>query len=711
VAAHATLTGPFAHLLAPGRLGPLELPNRVLLPAMDMNLCDDGVITAGEIEHYTARAAGGAAMVITGSGAVAFPHGATTRNQPGLSDDRFVPGLRALAGSVHAVGGRLCIQLCHHGKTSAVDTAEDRALLVPSVPTDRLDLSALQDNTMDELMKLAAASQGKTPRYEVADDTSIAWVIDQFAGAAARVRDAGADGVEIHAAHGYLLSAFLSAAYNHRDDDWGGPIDRRARLTCEVIAAVRAAVGPDLAVLVRVNAHEYGVPDGLRADEVAVAAPLFVAAGADAIHVSANAHNPFADFTEGPLPSNVGQYREFARTIKAAVDVPVIAVGRLLPETAEEMLAAGDCDFVSMGRQQLADPELVDKLRSGRRASVRPCINCYVCVEQNFFEATPRCSVNPALGHEDLARPNTTTTPRHVVVVGGGPGGMETARVAAARGHRVTLLEHATRLGGTAWFSQLTTPANAPLVDWLEHEIRRLGVDVHLGRSATVAALRDLDPDVVVVATGAVRGRPEVAGSDLPHVQTGDGLRALITGSASTGDTPRRSLLERAALTVARSLRLTDDPSRIRELSKRWMPIGSQVVVLGGGLVGLELAEFLAERGRAVTVLEPGPALGLAMAMPRRWTAVRRATEHGVTLVRNAAVVEITAHEVVYRVGDDEQRVTATDVVVADEVRPDRSLADELRAAGFQVEVVGDAAEVGYIDGAIHSAWSVAHAV
>lgn len=701
-----------AHLLAPGRIGPLELPNRVLLPAMDMNLCDDGVISAGEIEHYTARAAGGAAMVITGSGAVAFPHGATTRNQPGLSDDRFVPGLTALADSVHAVGGRLCVQLCHHGKVSAVDTAEDRPLLVPSVPTDRLDLSALQDNTLDELMKLAAASKGKTPTYQVADEDSIAWVIDQFAMAAARVKSAGGDAVEIHAAHGYLLSAFLSAAYNQRDDEWGGPIERRARLTCEVIAAVRAAVGADLAVLVRVNAHEYGVADGLRADEVAVAAPLFAAAGADAVHVSANAHNPFAEFTEGPLPSSVGQYREFARIVKGAVDVPVIAVGRLLPEVAEEMLAAGDCDFVSMGRQQLADPELVDKLRSGRRASIRPCINCYVCVEQNFFESAPRCSVNPALGNEELARIVPADVARHVLVVGAGPAGMEAARVAAARGHRVTILERGDRVGGTAWFSQLTTPANAPLLDWLEHEIRRLGVDVRLGSDATVAAVRGLEPDVVVVATGAARGRPAVPGSDLPHVHTGDDLRALITGDGSTnGGSSRRSVLERATMRVGRALHLTDDPARIRELSKRWMPIGKQVVVLGGGLVGLELAEFLAERGRTVTVVEPGPALGLAMAMPRRWTAVRRAREHGVTLVRDAEVLRITEHDVVYRVGDDEHRVAATDVVVAGEVRPDPTLADELRSAGLTVEVVGDAGEVGYIDGAIHSAWRVARAL
>ncbi|TVR25837.1 MAG: FAD-dependent oxidoreductase [Ilumatobacter sp.] len=703
-------SGPFANLLAPGRLGPLELPNRVLLPAMDMNLCDDGVITTGEIQHYTARAAGGAAMVITGSSAVAFPHGATTRNQPGLSDDRFIPGLRALADSVHRVGGRLCIQLCHHGKTSAVDTAEDRPLLVPSAPTDTLDLSALQDNTMDELMKLAAPSKAKSPTYDVADEQAIAWAIDQFASAAARCREAGADAVEVHAAHGYLLSAFLSAGYNHRDDEWGGTIERRARLTCEVLAAVRAAVGPDMAVSVRVNAHEYGLADGLRADEIAIAAPLFVAAGADAIHVSANAHNPFADFTEGPLPSRVGQYREFARTVKAAVDVPVIAVGRLLPETAEEMLGAGECDFVSMGRQQLADPDLVAKLRDGRRASVRPCINCYVCVEQNFFEGTPRCAVNPALGHEDLAAIVPAAASRHVVVVGGGPGGMETARLAAERGHRVTLVERADRLGGTAWFSQLTTPANAPLVDWLTHEITRLGVDVRLGTTASVADVAAMRPDVVVVATGAVRGRPDVPGAHLDHVYTGDGLRDLITGGAG-GAGSQRSLVERVALGVGRTLRLTERPDRIRELSKRWMPIGPQVVVLGGGLVGLELAEFLAERGRAVTVLEPGPALGLQMAMPRRWSAVRRATDHGVALVRNAEVVEITATEVRYRVGDDELRVAATDVVVAGEVSAGHPLADELRAAGHTVEVVGDAGEVGYIDGAVHSAWRVARAI
>ncbi len=696
----------FEHVLSPGRIGGLELKNRVLLPAMDMNLCDDGVITPGEIAHYTARAAGGAAMVITGSGAVAFPVGATSRHQPGLSADHFVPGLRALSDSVHEAGGRLCIQLCHHGKVAGVDTAEGRPLLVPSVPVTTFPLGALVDNPLPELIRLATATQGKAPTYRVADDDDLAWAVGQFADAAARVQAAGCDAVEIHAAHGYLLSTFLSRAYNHRTDGWGGSPENRARLTAEVVGAVRARVGATFPVLVRINGQEFGIEGGIDAEDAASLAPFIEAAGADAIHVSANAHNPFADFTDGPLPDAVGRYRELARAVKRAVRIPVIAVGRVLPEVAEEMLAAGDCDFVSMGRQQLADAELVNKLATGRRASVRPCINCYVCVEQNFFDSPPRCAVNPALGNEgrSMVPATRSATPRRIVVIGGGPAGMELARLAALRGHRVSLLERHGRLGGTAWFSQLTTPANQPLVEWLEHEIASAGVDVQLGTAATVERIEALAPDLVVVATGARRGVPDVPGADLPHVHTGDDLRALVTGDGA----PEGSLITRAVLRAGRALHLTDDAERIRTLSRRWMPIGKHVVVVGGGLVGLELAEFLAERGRRVTVLEAGANLGLPMAMPRRWTAVRVASAAGVALHRNAVLERIDERSVTFRTGDDVRVVAADDVIIASEVAPDTTLSEVLADAGFDVRTIGDAVDVGYIDGAIHTAWALA---
>jgi 2,4-dienoyl-CoA reductase-like NADH-dependent reductase (Old Yellow Enzyme family) len=715
----------FRHVLSPGQLGPLRLRNRVLLPAMDMNLCDDGAITDGEVAHYSARAAGGAAMVITGSGAVAYPIGAASHHQPGLSDDRFVPGLARLASAVHDAGSLLCVQLTHHGKAARVDIAEGRRLLVPSVPRRDQDLSSLQDNTGEELGRLAATTGGQPITYEEADEDRIAWLIDQFAEATRRVREAGGDAVEVHVAHGYILSTFLSRADNRRDDRWGGSLENRARLAVEVLTAVRQAAGPDMAVLARVAGREFadGDDDGaLTTEEAATAAALFAQAGADAIHVTGWGRNSFANFTDGPLPDGVGAYRSLARAVKHAVDVPVVAVGRVLPELAEEMIAGGDCDYVAMGRQLLADPQLVVKVAEGRRDQVRPCINCYVCVEQNFWDDSPRCAVNPALGHEGAVDQPAAETPRHVVVVGGGPAGMEVARLATERGHRVTLVEAAPRLGGTAWFSQLTTPANGPFVDWQVGELRRAGVTVQLGERASVGSIQRLAPDVVVVATGATRGLPPIPGADLPHVQTGDDLRNLLTGapaspggaggSGGSGRTGRsgqsggRSL--RLLMRAARGLHLTDDVDRLRSLSKRWMPIADDVVVLGGGLVGLELADFLAERGRRVTIIEPGPALGLPMAAPRRWAAVRRAKAAGVTLRRNTEAVEITATEVHFRSGDEDGVVPAGSVIVAGEVRASAPLADELRQAGLEVHVVGDAAEVGYIEGAVHSAWALA---
>ncbi|MFM1751994.1 MAG: hypothetical protein RL119_956 [Actinomycetota bacterium] len=700
-------TSDFSHLLSTARIAGLELSNRVFLPAMDMNLCVEGEISDGEIAHYQARAAGGTAMVITGTGAVAWPVGATSRHQPAFSDDKYIPGIRRLADAVHGAGGKLCMQLCHHGKTASVDTADGRPQLVPSLLEGNLDMSALRDSPMHELMSLATATQGKKATYKVADEDDLAWVIDQFAQAARRVQAAGVDAIEIHAAHGYLLSTFLSRGYNKRTDRWGGSLENRVRLTCEVVRAIKKVVGPDYPVIVRVNGHEYGLVDGLTMTETARAAAMIEEAGADAIHVSANAHNPFADFTEGPLPSTVAQYRQMARTVKQHVTIPVIAVGRVLPEVAEEMIANGECDFVSMGRQLLADPELVKKIRAGRRQSVRPCINCYVCVEQNFFDGTPKCAVNPALGHESLAVLPPLGAVRRVTIIGAGPAGLESARVLAERGAAVTVFDKSDRLGGTVWFSQLTTPPNAQLVDWLSHEVQRLGVTIRLGETATVATIAATKPDAIIVATGAKRSRPDVPGADLPHVLTGDILRGLITGEEGT-DTSSLGPVARRVVQTGRVLRILNKAERIRKLSKRWMPVGKRVVVVGGGLVGLELSEFLAERRRSVTVLESGSQMGLPMAMPRRWTAVNRATHHGVTLIRDATVTSINTVSVRYRLGDKEFEARADTVVLAADVTPDSQLADELAGLGIPVHVVGDAQTVGYIEGAIHTAQEVA---
>lgn len=683
----------------------MELRNRIVLPAMDMNVSEDGEIEEREVAHYAARAAGGAGLVITGACAIAFPHGAASTKEPGLSEDRFVPGLRALADAVHAAGAKLCVQSTHHGKVARVDTANDRPLLAPSPPTGGYDMSALVDSTPDELRRMAAATAGKHATYREMTHDDIAQLVATWADAAERVARAGADAIEVHVAHGYILGVFLNRRDNRRTDEYGGPLANRARLACEVVRAVKDRVGDRLAVLVRLAGEEYGEDGGLTLDEAVEASVLLEAAGADAIHVTGWGRNPFDNFTEGPLPAEVGAYLDNAAAVRARVGVPVIAVGRMVPEVAEQAIAAGRVDFAAIGRQLLADPDLPNKLRDGRAEQVRPCINCYLCVAENFFDDTPFCAVNPALGNESLLPLVPASLTKHVVVVGAGPAGLETARLLSERGHRVTVVDKSDRLGGTLWFSALTTPDNERLLRWHEAEVARLGIAVRLRTAATVESVRALRPDHVVVATGAVRPRPDLPGGDLPHVHTGDTLRALLLGTATAGE---GGAVLRTLGRLGRASGVTRSPEAVRRLTRRFLPVGKDVVVIGGSLVGLELAEFLAERGRRVTLLHEGRQLGLPMAMPRRWTAVKAAAGHGVDLHRQAVVTRITESAVEWTEGERSFSAAADLVVHADGTCAGSPLADELREAGFAVDVVGDAADVGYIHGAVHSAWEVA---
>ena len=705
----AARSSTYAHLLAPGTIGTMTVPNRIVLPAMDQNSCsDDGLITDLNIAHYEARAKGGTGLLILETAAVAYPVGATSRHQPSLGDDACIPGLARLAEAVHRHGARMAVQINHHGKTAGVDAAEDREQLVPSVPFPPDDIS-IDHLTMGELMKLGTATGGKRPVRRAATADDLAWVVEQFAVAAERVQRAGLDAVEIQTGHGYLISTFLSPKYNQRTDEYGGSLENRARLMCEVIRAVRARC-PELPIIVRLDALEYG-DGGVTPDLAIEHARLAEAAGADAINVSAMSPNALGPgFTDGPLPWSPGQYVEYTRAIKAAVRVPVMAVGRIMPDQAESLIAEGACDYVCMGRQLLADPDLGNRLAAGRPDLVRTCINCYVCVAANFFDDVPECAINAELGHYDRPAPAPASPARHVVVVGGGPAGMEAARVASSRGHRVTLLEKAERLGGTAHFSSLTTPMNGELVRYLSAAIAEEGVEVRLGVAATVDAIVALAPDAVVVATGARRSRPDVPGGDLPHVLSGDDLRGLLTGDDPKAG-KRLGMADRLVVAAGRKLGITDDMDRVRTMSKRWMPVGDDVVVVGGGLVGVELAEFLAERGRTVTVLESGDKVGVEMAHPRRSRAVRDARAHGVRFETGAELVAIDERGVTFRQGEETRTVRAEQVILASGVHADATLADALTARGMEVHVAGDAGAVGYIQGAIASGNAIGRSV
>jgi 2,4-dienoyl-CoA reductase (NADPH2) len=709
----------FEHLLSPVRIGGLELRNRIAMSPMGVEIIDgDGHVRERVIRYYEERARGGAGLIISEVCAVAYPQGATSAHQIAISDDAYLPGIAELARRIHAQGAKLALQLVHHGKVSRLDVREGREVLMPSLPRWHGAMDMALDLTREELGAMVAATGGARPKYRAATHEDLRWLVDRFASAAERARRAGVDAVELHAAHGYILSEFLSPAWNARDDEYGGPIENRARLMQEVIRACKQRAGSDFPVWIRLDAVELHTPGGITPEDAQRAAELAEEAGADAIHVSAYADSTSGHaFTDAPLVHREAGYVEYAAAIKRRVGVPVIAVGRIEFELADRLIAEGRADLISMARKHLADPELARKLTAGRPQDVRPCIYCYVCVAQAFFDRRVRCAVNPVTANEiDLAELERTpaATPRRVLIVGGGPAGMEAARVASRRGHRVILCEKSQRLGGTLRFAALAYEPNERLLRWLEAQVRSAGIDLRLGVAVTPELARELAPDVVLVASGAGHERPSLPGAQQDHVFDGEDLRALLTGEGGAEAAGKLSLLGRLAVGAGRALGVTGDPGRLREASRHYMPVGHRVVILGGGLVGVELAEFMQERGREVHVLEERPTLGIEMAHPRRWRVLHDLRAHGAQLLANTRVLEIGAHSVHCEIRStngavEKREIPADTVVLATGLSRDTRLADALRAAGLpRVEVIGDAGGVGYLEGAIHSAFHAA---
>jgi len=700
----------YTHLMSPGQINSMRLRNRIMLTAMGTELAEkDGSCGEALLKYYEDRARGGAGLVMLETTTVSWPAGSSMPRMVGISNESFLPGLRAFCERMHAHGAKVGVQLNHSGKVAAEDRVQGRPLLVPSVPHfDPGDMFGAL--TREELNTFVGSFA--EPHYQVMNQEDIDWLIGQFANAAAIARDAGFDCVEIHAGHGYVLSSFLSPHYNHRADGYGGSVENRARLLTEVIRAVRDVVGPAFPILCRIDANEFRVADGIRIDDAVVTARLAVAAGCDAIDVSAYG-NPTSGiaFTEAPVPHQPGAYIEFAQTIRKAVDAPVMAVGRIEPAAADSGIAEGKFDFVAMGRKLLADPELPNKLAAGDEQAVRPCIYCYVCVSQIFLNRHICCAVNPATGREDeMSIVGPAPVSRRVVVIGAGPGGMEAARVAALRGHHVTLIEKEKQLGGTARVAALAYEPNQHLVTHLADAVRRLPIDIKLGREATLDDIVASRPDAVVVATGARRQAPPIPGRELRHVFDGDELRGILFGSGA--DALRKlNLLQRIMVASARMVGLTANIAWLRRLSHVYMPLGKRVVVIGGGLVGLEVAELLSERGRAVTVVEPSANLGAELSVVRRWRVLHTLAEHGVRLLKNTTVTAIERDAVICESSEGSSREAADNVIIAMGAHSDASFATRLGERGISAMSVGDCAEVGYIEGAIRSAREIALAL
>ncbi len=667
----------FPHLLSPGFLGSLELRNRILMCPMGHHLSNpDGSISANEAAYFEARAAGGAALLIIGNVGIASPTGTSDGRMTAASDDeRHLPGLRDLASRVHAHGGRVAAQINHQGKMSLLDAAEGRPMLVPYVPHPGGPdpLAAMVSAEEQAAMTAPFTRPGARFEFRVADSDDIGTVIEQYATAADRCVRAGFDGVEVHAGHGYLIDEFLSP-HNHRDDGWGGDLPGRARFLVEVVRAIRARVGDEFPVWIRINADEPHADDGERLDEQLQVIDLAVAAGIDAVHVTA-----YADDATGPTdsyaPHVVGALRDHAATVKARVPVPVITMGRYEPDEADALIADGVADFVAMGRKLIADPDLPRKLREERAGDVRPCIYQYRCIGNIYVGKPLRCIANARAGREHDTDLSPVAHPRRVLVVGGGPAGLGAARTLATRGHSVTLWEQSSSLGGLLRGAACTDEVLARYRAWLVRQVEEQATEVVLGRAATHADVEDFGPDVVVVATGATWARPGVPGADRPMVRVVSAL---------------------------------DDWFRDAEA----LDVGAGVVVLGGGKVGLSVATLCRARDIVVTVVEPTSVLGVELGLPGRFRLVHDLREAGARLLTDARVDQIddASVRVVTEPGDVEH-IGAGLVVATGGATPTAPLADELRATGIPVHVVGDARAVRLLEGAERDAVDLAVAL
>lgn len=636
----------------------MSLRNRLVMSPMEtMYGTPDGLPSERTRNYFAARAKGGVGLITIGATGIDHHHPET----PGglhLGTDAAVDAHRALVEAVHEHGAKIQPQIVHAGPDGLGPEIHGVTSIGPSVIPSYLTGRPSAEVTGEQLIE----------------------VFDLFRAAVRRAAEAGYDGIELHAAHGYMfLGSFLAPQRNRRTDDYrGDSVKGRIRVVLEALAAIRSEIGNALPITLRISGYER-VAGGRPMFETAQVAPQLVAAGVDAFHVSGGVIDRLVtgmvNGADDGDALNVGA----AAAIKQVVDVPVIAVGRIHdPERAERILAEGRADFIAMGRPMLADPELPNKVATGQAGRVRRCISCENCIDAMEQRFSVDCAVNPRTGKERELAAHRAPHAKQVVVIGSGPAGMEAARVSAERGHQVTLFERGNQTGGALLLASILHPENEPFLRYLRDEIVRSRVKIELGQELSADDVAALQPDAVVVANGGRVVLPRFAGDELPHVQTGQALRKLFGGWR---------------LRLAR-------PRAVRMASKAWMPLGRRVVIVGADLVALELAEFLAARGRLVSVLEEGKAIAPELGNKRKTEHMDRLDRLAVTVHVRAVVDEIVSDGVVFTpYGGTSRHLAADSVVIAGTLEPNTELYEKLVATlpDILVSAAGDCTGLGLI--------------
>ncbi len=613
----------YVKLFEPGSIGKLKIKNRIVMPPMATNYAAaDGTVTDLMIAHYEQRAAGGVGLIITEGTCPDFPVGKGWPSEAGIDDDKYIPGFKRLVDAVHRHGAKIAMQIHHGGREARKEFTGKQPVAPSPIPASA---------TADVPRELTVA--------EIKD------VVDRFAMAAERARKCGFDGVEIHGAHGYLIHQFLSLRSNKRTDSYGGDLANRARFLLEVIAAVRSRVGADYPVWCRINAEEMG-PESISAEDLPAIAKMAEKAGCDAVHVSVYGLRTMTDVAGELLP--------YAESVKKAVGIPVIAVGFMSPEVGNKALMEGKADFIAMGRRLLCDAEIPKKLLEGRPEDIVPCIQCLQCEWKIHTAEGTQCSVNATLGSEykyPLARASKA---RKVIVIGGGPAGMEAARVAALRGHDVTLYDSGPKLGGQLLLAGVPPDKEQIklLVDYLSTQMRKLKIKVEQ-KAATAELIQKMKPDAVIVATGA-------ASPVMPDIPGLDKIKPLSAAEVLSGRSQT----------------------------------GKRVVVIGGGMVGCETAGFLAEQGKEVTIIEVLPQIMANKPALVQIKTLISMTGKGIIIKPGATCEKASAEGVTICTADGaSQTIPADTVVIATGSKSDRRLFDALQGKVGTTILVGDAVE------------------
>lgn len=620
----------FDRLLEPITIHGLTLPNRMVMPAMVTNYCGrDGLATEKFVAYHERRARGGWGLQITEDYAISEFAGGYV-GLPGLWKDEQIPSHAAFVKRIHEAGGRICAQIYHAGREAI---GEEIFGVKPVAP------SPIKDPTMAE-----------TPReltiYEIEQ------IVSDFADCARRVKECGFDAVEVHGAHGYLITQFLSPFSNKRSDRYGGTVENRARFGVEVVAAVREAVGSDYPILFRMSTQEY-VTGGITLVDTKVAAQMLEEVGVDCFHC-AQGNYPTQYVIVPPFYTEKAAYVDNAAAIKSVVSVPVIGVGKINdPFVADTVLREGKCDLVTMGRASIADPEFPNKVAEGRQCEIRRCIGCVQgCVGENFKGVPIRCTLDPLTGAEDEYDLSAAETPKRVLVVGGGVAGCECAIVAAKRGHEVTLVERSPRLGGQ-WNQAATAIGKGDFsgfIGWQSLMLDKYGVDVRLNMPCTQLLL-DADWEVVVDATGSVPFVPPIKGLiDIDYLTAVD---ILGDGVVPTGT----------------------------------------VAVIGAGLSGSEIAEHLAVHGTTcVHLIEMLDTIAADGVFPVVNYLKKSLAEHDVNVHLGSRVIEAAEGSIVYEDSSGQHVLDGLDaIVLASGVKSTHTL-DGFDFGKAEVLAVGDAA-------------------